>query len=172
MTSTILLSNFFLKMYVVLFSDDASQPQVLIAVQSGPKNKDLRSEVRRTWGHACRTLHSSWCTVIFVLGQFDPSFDPSLQTDLENEAQEHRDILQESFQDSYNNLTLKTIFILKYYAQNSDTLGNKFLLKTDDDSFVQLEALWDLAKSRIEKKSNNLIGKTTCFKKWSVSVHS
>ena len=35
---------------------------------------------------------------------------------------------------------------------------NKFLLKTDDDSFVHLEALWDLAKGRMLKKSNNLIG--------------
>ena len=37
-------------------------------------------------------------------------------------------------------------------------LGNKYLLKTDDDSFIHLEALWDLAKSRLEKKSNHLIG--------------
>ena len=36
--------------------------------------------------------------------------------------------------------------------------SNQFLLKTDDDSFVHLEALWDLAKSRLEKKSNNLMG--------------
>ena len=45
-----------------------SQPQVLIAVQSGPKNKELRNEVRRTWGGACKTVHQSWCSVIFVLG--------------------------------------------------------------------------------------------------------
>ena len=32
------------------------------------------------------------------------------------------------------------------------------MLKTDDDSFIHLEALWDLAKSRLEKKSNHLIG--------------
>ena len=51
------------------FSGDVSQPQVLIAVQSGPKNKGLRSEVRRTWGGACKTVHQSWCSVIFVLGK-------------------------------------------------------------------------------------------------------
>ena len=36
--------------------------------------------------------------------------------------------------------------------------SNKFLLKTDDDSYVHLEALWGLAKSRILKNSNDLIG--------------
>jgi len=136
-------------------SNDVSQPQVLIAVQSGPKNKELRNEVRRTWGGACKTVHQSWCSVIFVLGEFD---DYEVQSKLEQEQAEYGDILQESFKDSYNNLTIKSIFILKYYVSVADNLGNKFLLKTDDDSFVHLEALWDLAKSRMAKKSNNLIG--------------
>ena len=81
-----------------------------------------------------------------------------MQSKLEEESAEHGDILQETFQDSYNNLTIKSIFILKYYVGVADNLGNKFLLKTDDDSFVHLEALWDLAKSRMTQKSNNLIG--------------
>jgi len=136
-------------------TNDVSQPQVLIAVQSGPKNKELRNEVRRTWGGACKTVHQSWCSVIFVLGEFD---DYEVQSKLEEEQAEYGDILQESFKDSYNNLTIKSIFILKYYVGVADNLGNKFLLKTDDDSFVHLEALWDLAKSRMVKKSNNLIG--------------
>ena len=89
------------------------------------------------------------------LGEFD---DYEVQSKLEEESAEHGDILQETFQDSYNNLTIKSIFILKYYVGAADSLGNKFLLKTDDDSFVHLEALWDLAKSRMAKKSNNLIG--------------
>lgn len=138
-----------------MFPDDVSEPQVLIAVQSAPKNKELRQEVRRTWGGACQNIHGSWCSVIFVLGLPD---DPDLQYQLESESAEHNDILQDNFHDSYNNLTLKTIFILKYYVRASDALGNKFLLKTDDDSFVHLEALWDLAKARMVKKSNNLMG--------------
>ena len=60
---------FFLLKCVFHFSGDVSQPQVLIAVQSGPKNKELRNEVRRTWGGACKTVHQSWCSVIFVLGK-------------------------------------------------------------------------------------------------------
>ncbi len=59
--------------------------------------------------------------------------------------------------DSYNNLTLKTIHILKYFSGPAAETAN-FLLKTDDDSFVNLAALHDLVKARIEKKSDNLIG--------------
>ena len=51
------------------FSDDPSQPQVLVVVQSAPKNQLLREEVRRTWGHACVTIHSSWCSLVFILGE-------------------------------------------------------------------------------------------------------
>ena len=65
--------------------------------------------------------------------------------------------LQENFDDSYNNLTIKSIYILKYFVSEAEEM-NQFLLKTDDDSFVHLEALWDLAKSRLQKKSNNLMG--------------
>lgn len=134
------------------FASDVSEPQVLIAVQSGPKNAKLRREVRSTWGSSCVTTHSSWCSLIFVLGTFNSSGE------LEEEQETYGDILQESFVDSYNNLTLKSIEILKYFVESSDTLGNKFLLKTDDDSYVHLESLWDLAKSRLVKKSNNLMG--------------
>ena len=133
-----------------------SQPQVLIAVQSAHKNLELRNEVRRTWGSACQTTHANWCSLIFVLGSA-PSYD--LQSQLEAEHAEHDDILQEPFVDTYNNLTLKSIHILKYFVRmNANAKPNQFLLKTDDDSFVHLEALWDLAKIRMLKKSNNLIG--------------
>ena len=61
-----LISNFLL---YFPFLDPVLYPQVLIAVQSGPKNKERRDEVRRTWGRACKTVHQSWCSVVFVLGE-------------------------------------------------------------------------------------------------------
>ena len=80
-----------------------------------------------------------------------------LQSEILQESGKYGDILQENFDDSYNNLTIKSIYILKYFVSEAED-QNQFLLKTDDDSFVHLEALWDLAKSRLEKKSNNLMG--------------
>jgi len=139
-------------------SDDISNPQVLVVVQSAPKNKLLREEVRRTWGHACVTTHSSWCSLVFILGELANQDRDPLQSELEQEYNQYGDILQDAFLDSYNNLTIKSIHILKYFVSISDQIGNKYLLKTDDDSFIHLEALWDLAKARLEKKSNHLIG--------------
>ena len=47
--------------------------------------------------------------------------------------------MQEDFVDSYNNLTLKSILTLKYYANlKKDKL---LLLKTDDDSYVHVGEL-------------------------------
>ena len=77
---------------------------------------------------------------------------------MKEENDRHGDILQESFHDSYNNLTIKSIFILKYFVRAAKYFENKFLLKTDDDSFINLEVLWILTKSRLLKESNDLIG--------------
>ena len=147
--------------WLILITDDLSQPQVLIAVQSAPQNAKLRNEVRRTWGDTCRSIHQAWCSLIFVLGSLSSESEnqnsSDLQSEILQESGKYGDILQENFDDSYNNLTIKSIYILKYFVSEAED-QNQFLLKTDDDSFVHLEALWDLAKSRLEKKSNNLMG--------------
>ncbi len=42
------------------------------------------------------------------------------------------DLLQDDFVDSYNNLTLKTVHMLRHFKFEQ----HKHFLKTDDDSFV------------------------------------
>ena len=56
---------------------------------------------------------------------------------LEQEANENHDLLQEDFIDTYNNLTLKSMFVLKF-VQNLSTDSIKYLMKVDDDSYVNL----------------------------------
>ena len=56
------------------------------------------------------------------MGQLANDSDP-LQEAIENEFNEYGDILQDSFLDSYNNLTIKSVHILKYFVSISDTLG-------------------------------------------------
>ena len=150
----------------IVFTESPNEPRVVIVIQSAPKNTEQRDEVRRTWGSACTLLH--WCSYVFILGEVRPgqenleklassSFIPTVQMALESENAEYGDILQETFLDSYNNLTLKTICILKYFSSHAADSAN-FLLKTDDDSFVNLAGLFELVKARIAKKSENLIG--------------
>ena len=81
-------------------------------------------------GGSCEGL--IWCSLVFIVGQTTPAIDSRLQ----NESRNFGDILQEPFQDSYNNLTLKTIFLLKHFVRDRPRLN--FLLKVDDNCYVNL----------------------------------
>ena len=48
---------------------------------------------------------------------------------------------QENFVDSYNNLTLKSMFMLKFATTQLDSTPFGFLFKVDDDTFVNVKAL-------------------------------
>ena len=65
----------------------------------------------------------------------------TLAAALGEESATYRDIIQEDFVDSYNNLTLKTIMAFKW-ASLKCTVA-KFFMKTDDDMFVNLNSLKD-----------------------------
>lgn len=80
-------------------------------------------------------------------GDVDPAFnvreEPELdeqQRRLINESEIYGDIIQESFIDSYNNLTLKTIMMLKWVNNNCDGRV-KYIMKCDDDTFVNVPNL-------------------------------
>lgn len=80
-------------------------------------------------------------------GDVDPAFnvrdEPELdeqQRRLLNESEVYGDIIQESFIDSYNNLTLKTIMMLKWVNHNCDGRV-KYIMKCDDDTFVNVPNL-------------------------------
>ena len=53
-------------------------------------------------------------SVVFVVGRPSKNDDENLQVSLEEESKMHGDMLQLDFLDHYNNLTLKTVGLLKY----------------------------------------------------------
>ncbi|XP_037083948.1 lactosylceramide 1,3-N-acetyl-beta-D-glucosaminyltransferase-like [Pollicipes pollicipes] len=67
--------------------------------------------------------------------------DPSQQrqAQLSAEAAAHGDVLQEDFPDHYNNLTIKTVFMLKWLTHRCPSVP--FVLKADDDMWVDMPAL-------------------------------
>nr|XP_019544960.2 uncharacterized protein LOC109415532 isoform X1 [Aedes albopictus] len=79
-------------------------------------------------------------------GDVDPAFNvreaelDELQARIVNESEVYGDIIQESFVDSYNNLTLKTIMMLKWVTNNCDGRV-KYIMKCDDDTFVNVPNL-------------------------------
>ncbi|XP_044124819.1 beta-1,3-galactosyltransferase 4 [Bufo gargarizans] len=105
-------------------------PFLLILVSSAPSHRDRRDAIRQTWGNLASSTASSSLT-LFVLAV--PK-SPEERAALMHEAVTHRDIIQANFSDSYRNLTLKTITGLTWALEKCR--GARFLLKTDDDVFV------------------------------------
>ncbi|KAM5146255.1 beta-1,3-galactosyltransferase 4-like [Mantella aurantiaca] len=110
-------------------------PLLLILVSSAASHRDRRDAIRQTWGSLSSATASSSLT-LFVLAV--PS-KPEERSALEHEAVTHRDIIQANFMDSYRNLTLKTLTGLAWTLQKCQ--GAQFVLKTDDDVFVNTLAL-------------------------------
>lgn len=81
-----------------------------------------------------------------------------LQELVEEESLHHSDIIQEGFVDSYNNLTLKSVMMLKWVLSNCHSV--RYIMKTDDDMFVNINNLVRLLKVR--NMSNLLVGALIC----------
>lgn len=59
--------------------------------------------------------HDFAVKILFLLGQ-TPSNETQAKINVESEV--YGDVIQESFLDTYNNLTLKTVMMLKWVNQN------------------------------------------------------
>lgn len=82
------------------------------------------------------------------------------QNDVLLESKQYDDIIQERFIDSYNNLTLKSIAMLKI-ATNYCLNTTKYLLKIDDDIFLNMPLFIEMLLER-NNSSNLLLGKLIC----------
>lgn len=102
---------------------NGSSPFVLALVHSAPRNTYSRDVIRRTWGRSVR--------VLFLIGETD--------VPLEAEERRHNDLIRGSFVDSYRNLTYKHTMGLKWIS--SKCPGARYILKTDDDVFVNADEL-------------------------------
>ncbi|XP_066299986.1 uncharacterized protein [Branchiostoma lanceolatum] len=108
---------------------------LLIVVTTSPSNHDLRRAIRETWGNESN-VHGVVIKRIFAVGMVG---NTSIQEDLEKENSIHKDMIQENFVDSYRNLTLKTIMVWKWAFQYCPQA--KYVMKTDDDAFVNVYKL-------------------------------
>ncbi|KAJ8962723.1 hypothetical protein NQ318_001121 [Aromia moschata] len=127
------------------------QSLLLIIVCTAPANYEARIAIRETWGsERYLMVVSTSIKRIFLF----------LQNDVLLESDQYGDIIQEHFIDSYNNLTLKSIVMLKIattYCANT----TRYLLKIDDDMFVNLPRLVEMLVNRNDS-TNVLLGKLIC----------
>ena len=85
-----------------------------------------------------------------------------MQDELNEEFAHNNDIIQESFIDSYANLTVKSVMLLKWFTQVCDNgdRSPQYVMKTDDDMYINLAKLYEIVKTN--KKPNLLTGSLIC----------
>ncbi|KAK1338543.1 hypothetical protein QTO34_001660 [Cnephaeus nilssonii] len=115
-------------------------PFLLILVSTAPENLNQRNAIRASWGGQ-REARGLRVQTLFLLGEpggRHPAWG-SRENDLERESVARGDILQAAFQDSYRNLTLKTLSGLSWADKHCPRA--RYILKTDDDVFVNVPEL-------------------------------
>lgn len=121
---------------------------VITVINSAPDNFDQRQAIRDTWANPTGDLKH-----VFLLGE---TTEELFKTIFE-EHQQYGDIVQGNFIDSYRNLTYKHVMGLKWanqYCPNAE-----FILKTDDDVFINIYQLKDLVRKRLSRENDSI----SCF---------
>jgi len=118
---------------------------ILVVVCSGLENYEERLAIRDSWAKDS----NNDARVVFLVGTpsaLSKTNQTTITNNLNRESDAYGDIVQEDFVDSYANLTIKSLMMLKWFTQ-SCTDRAVYLMKTDDDMYVNLVNLYDLVKS-------------------------
>lgn len=124
---------------------------MVVLVHSLHNYRERRDAIRRTWGGAAHggtwptneslLLKSFEVRVVFVLGHH---VNAIMESRVEEESGSHGDIVQGDFNESYTNMTLKSLLGLKWVLEFCPSV--KYLFKCDDDMFVNIYAIVDLLR--------------------------
>ncbi|XP_052741661.1 beta-1,3-galactosyltransferase 5-like [Bicyclus anynana] len=130
--------------------------ELVVLVTSSPQRFLQRQAVRSTWGRHVPTY--------FVIG-VDGTSAADLTADNYVEAKSYSDMIVFTFQDHYQNLTLKTALMMHWTTTRcSEHLQELMLFKTDDDVLVNP---WVLRRVLQEHPGKDLIG----YSKVNSSLH-
>ena len=113
---------------------------IIVVIYSIAKHFEHRMNIRKVLSHPVleEANKGPKMTHIFLFG-LTASKNARLQ--LQKESREYNDIVISNFQDSYRNLTLKSISMLHWVS--TYCLNAKYLIKVDDDMSWNLPALLD-----------------------------
>lgn len=108
---------------------------IINIVPVAPQDRQIRAIIRRLWANETWTRITGFKTV-FLLGY---TKDTAAMATVREESDTYHDIIQFSFLDSYNNLTLKILSGLHWIENFCPT--PVWVLKSDTDMFVNVFAL-------------------------------
>ena len=133
--------------------------QLLIVVHSALEAFHQRQSVRETWIHDFVKYRQQNqdnkiqnVSVIFLVGNQNGFGNFTLKSRLLEESAKFDDILQADMVDHYNNLTLKSVFTLKFFlnTSNFDTTSVPpfYLMKVDNDVYLNVPQLVRLLEDK------------------------
>ncbi|XP_029294744.1 beta-1,3-galactosyltransferase 2 [Cottoperca gobio] len=108
-------------------------PFLLFMVPVSPVEAAARQAVRSTWGAPAPGRDS---LTLFYVGLPEGGQGSSSQDELEEESRRHGDIIQMNFQDSYQNLTIKTMMMMNWLSTHCPNAS--YAMKVDADIFVNV----------------------------------
>ncbi|NXX62944.1 B3GN3 acetylglucosaminyltransferase, partial [Scopus umbretta] len=118
---------------------------LLLAIKSSPVNYERREVIRKTWGQE-RTFEGVFIRRVFLVGvASEAQKAKKLNWLLRLEQQEHGDVLQWNFRDTFFNLTLKQVLFHSWLEKHCP--GVRFIFNGDDDVFVNTDNVIRFAMS-------------------------
>ncbi|KAH8353232.1 hypothetical protein KR084_009725 [Drosophila pseudotakahashii] len=118
--------------------------KLLVLISSAMSHDAARMSIRQTWMHYGSRRDVG---MAFVLGR---GTNETVNKALTQENFIYGDLIRGNFIDSYNNLTLKTISTLEWADLHCPKA--KYILKTDDDMFINVPKLLTFLDKHKEKR--------------------
>lgn len=116
----------------------SDKPFLVLMVPVEPNNRGARDAIRTTWGSE-KMVMDKVVSIFFMLGQSGLEGREEVQQKILQESEEHHDIIQRDFLDSYKNLTIKTMMIMEWLATYCQNTG--YAMKIDSDMFLNVNTL-------------------------------
>ena len=122
---------------------------LIVFVCSAVNQTSQRNAIRKTWASVTYKRNQlsdgyvDGVQVMFITGlpsrEKHQKNDMSRQESILEESKQYGDIIQGNFIDSYHNLSLKSMLMLRWAS--TYCASAKFILKVDDDTFVDMRSL-------------------------------
>ncbi|XP_040891214.1 beta-1,3-galactosyltransferase 2-like isoform X2 [Toxotes jaculatrix] len=130
-------------------------PFLVLMVPVAPSNVEARDTIRKTWGNEKMVL-GQLVETLFILGLPGGADAEQRQEKLKQENQQHHDLIQSDFHDSYHNLTIKTMLMLEWLAAHCTKAS--FVIKIDSDMLLHVQNLVKLLLDPSTAKKNYMTG--------------
>lgn len=134
---------------------EQQKPYLVAIVPVPPGDVDARNGIRKTWGKQ-KVFGDKVVLVLFLIGIHSGNDEEMLQEKLQNESQQYKDLLQSNFQDSYRNLTIKTMVMLEWLSEKCQQAS--YAVKVDADVLLNMNNLINMLVSLNAVQHNYMTG--------------